>query len=449
MDVRFARSIFEQRAHQRKRSHGQRNHVGDDDADGTAEQHDEQRFGEELSLDVPFTGAQSTPQADFPNALIDRDEHDVHDADAADSEREDADKDEQHLQSDGDAVDDGAELFAAEHLNGLLVAGRELLAGGDRGENLRLRARLELRCDGFKHEHVGVLRVPKIFGCGVGDPGRLVVAGKIVAQLDLAVHGADHVEPHARNDDRLAYGGASAEQLLAHARAQKHDTTAFEFVERVDPAALRRLFVAHIAVLRADAADGRGANHAVSVGDAGTAHGLKTGVAYVGGGLLDHVDVGLLEDDLLAGTLAAGLFAGLLRPADDGALAEGVEAANQNFAETASVRDQQRDGGDSPYDAEHGERAASAIASQCDPGFAEDLVDHASHRPRGARLRWDRWRRRGEPDTTRTGWRWFRALPWLLYPPARSATDRRRSPASAAGRQAHTGRTRSAAPRRR
>ena len=158
--------------------------------------------------------------------------------------------------------------------------------------------------------------------------------------MDLAVHGADHGEPHSSNEDGFAYGGASAEQLFAHAGSQERDAAPFEFVERVDPAALRRLLVAHIAVFRANAADGRSAHHAVFVGDAGTAHGLETRVAHIVSGLLDHVQVGLLEDDFLAGALAAGLFAGLLRPGDDGAFAEGVEAADQNFTEAAAVCDQ-------------------------------------------------------------------------------------------------------------
>src|SRR4029077_10803020 len=115
-----------------------------------------------------------------------------------------------------------------------------------------------------------VLRVPKIARRGVRNPRRLVVTGKVVAQLDLAVHGADHGKPHACNDDRFADGGAPAEQLLAYTRSQKHDAAAFEFVERVDPAALRRLLVAHVAVFWANAADGRRAHHAISVGDAGT-----------------------------------------------------------------------------------------------------------------------------------------------------------------------------------
>src|SRR6266849_4443283 len=259
---------------------------------------------------------------------------------------------------------------------------------GESGQHLRLRARLELWRDGFKHEHVAVFRVPKVTRRGVGNPGRFVVAREVVAQLDLAVHGADHSKPHACDDDRFADCGASAKQLLAYARSQKHDATPFEFVERVDPAALRRLFVAHVAVFRANAADGSRADHAVSVGNAGTAHGLETRVANVVGRLLDHVAVGLFENDFFAGALAAGLFAGLLRPADDGAFAESIEAADKNFAEAAAVCDQQGDGGDSPYDAEHGERAASAVTPQCDPGFVEDLIDHVSRLPRDAGLRW-------------------------------------------------------------
>src|SRR5208282_676503 len=113
-----------------------------------------------------------------------------------------------------------------------------------------------------------------------------------------------------------------------------------EFVERVDPAAFGRLLVAHLAIFRADAADRRGADHAIAIGDAGTAHGLETGVANIVGCLLDHVEVGLLKDDFLSGALTAGLFTGLLGPADDRSLTEGIEAADQNFAETAAVGDE-------------------------------------------------------------------------------------------------------------
>ena len=57
-------------------------------------------------------------------------------------------------------------------------------------------------------------------------------------------------------------------------------------------------------------------------------------------GFLDHIEVGLLEDNFLACALSARLFAGLLRPADDGAFAEGVEAAHEDLAKAATVGDQ-------------------------------------------------------------------------------------------------------------
>ena len=42
--------------------------------------------------------------------------------------------------------------------------------------------------------------------------------------------------------------------------------------------------------------------------------------------LFHHVDVGLFKDDFLAGTLPPGLFTGLLRPANDYALAKRIES---------------------------------------------------------------------------------------------------------------------------
>ena len=343
-----------------------------DDADGAAEEHDEQSLGKKLGFDVPFSCAESAAQTDLADAFVDGNQHDVHHANAADAECQDADKDQQYLQADGDAVDDRAELFAAKHLKGLFVGGRKLLARCDGGENLGFGTGLELWRDWFKDQNTCVLCVPEIVGRGVGDPSGLVVAREIIAQLDLAIHGADHGEADAADGHGFADTGASTEKLFAYARAEEDDTAAFQFVERVDPAAFGGLLVAHVSVFRADATDGRGADHTVSIGDAGAADGFETSVADVVGGLFDHVDVGLFEDNFFAGALAARLFAGLLWPTDDGAFAESVEAADENLTEAAAVSDQQGDGGNAPHDAEHGEGAARAIAAQGEPGFAND-----------------------------------------------------------------------------
>ena len=63
----------------------------------------------------------------------------------------------------------------------------------------------------------------------------------------------------------------------------------------------------------------------------------------------------------------------MLRPADDCVFAKSVEAADQDGAEAAAIGDEQRHRGDAPDDAQHGEKAASVVAPQRDPGFANDF----------------------------------------------------------------------------
>ena len=93
-------------------------------------------------------------------------------------------------------------------------------------------------------------------------------------------------------------------------------------------------------------------------------------------GFLDHFEIGLLKHNFLAGTLATRLFAGLLRPADDGALAKGVETADQDLAKASSVGDEQCNRGNAPDDAKHREGAACAIAAKSEPGLVKDLQEH-------------------------------------------------------------------------
>ena len=167
---------------------------------------------------------------------------------------------------------------------------------------------------------------------------------------------------HAADLHRLAYRRPAAEQLFAHPSAQKHHAAALQFVSGGNPAPFGRDFVAHLAILRANAADRGRPHHALAIADAGAIHGFQANVFHQGSSFLDDVEVSLLQTHFLAGTLSAGLLAGLLRPADDDALAESVKPAYQDAAKTAAIGDQQSDGGDSPDNAQHGQQAASVVA---------------------------------------------------------------------------------------
>src|SRR5713101_5962203 len=179
----------------------------------------------------------------------------------------------------------------------------------------------KLRCNGFKHHHRGVARVPEITRRRIRDPYRLVFTREIIAQLDLALHHADHGEAHAANQDGLAHRRSSAEQLLTQTPAQEAHAPPFQFVTGIDPASFRRHFVAHLAVFGTHAAYGSSPHHPVAVRDSRTPDCLQTDVLHQRRVLLHHLQVSLLQHNLLAGALATRLLAGLLRPADDHALA--------------------------------------------------------------------------------------------------------------------------------
>ena len=71
------------------------------DADRPAEQAERDRFDQELKEDVPPRRAERLADADLARALGDRDEHDVHDADAADEQRHRRDSGEQRREHRG------------------------------------------------------------------------------------------------------------------------------------------------------------------------------------------------------------------------------------------------------------------------------------------------------------------------------------------------------------
>ena len=84
--------VFGHGAVERKSADGEGNDVGQDDAEESADEGDGERLGQKLEEDVAAARAQRFLDADFAGALGDGDEHDVHQADAADAQREGADE---------------------------------------------------------------------------------------------------------------------------------------------------------------------------------------------------------------------------------------------------------------------------------------------------------------------------------------------------------------------
>ena len=78
-------------------SDADRHRISEQDSGNAADEGDGQRFGQELEEDVALAAAERLFHADFARALRHRHQHDVHQADAADAERQRADEAQQNL----------------------------------------------------------------------------------------------------------------------------------------------------------------------------------------------------------------------------------------------------------------------------------------------------------------------------------------------------------------
>ena len=97
-------------------------------ADRAAEGGEHHGLEDELAEDVGGRGADGHPQADLADALRDRHEHDVHDADAAHEQGDRRDRREQHGHRAGDGAHGGGDLRHVDDAEVVVVGVREAVA---------------------------------------------------------------------------------------------------------------------------------------------------------------------------------------------------------------------------------------------------------------------------------------------------------------------------------
>ena len=148
----------------------------------------------------------------------------LHDSHAADAEGQDANEYQQDLQSDGDAVDHWAKFFASEHLDGFLSVGENCWRFATAANTWAIARCSNCGATGSNTITAACLVFQRSAGRGVRDPGGFVVAGKIVAELNLAAHGADYRETDSADDYGLAYR-RDVRQITVRARVRQENTT--------------------------------------------------------------------------------------------------------------------------------------------------------------------------------------------------------------------------------
>src|SRR5216684_2089186 len=119
--------VFGHSAVEGKSADGKGNDVSQNDAEEPADEGNGKRLCQKLEEDVAAARAERFLHADFAGALGDGDEHDVHQADATDSQREGADEGEQDLEAEGDDLELVNLLHQIKDKQGAAVGGIELV----------------------------------------------------------------------------------------------------------------------------------------------------------------------------------------------------------------------------------------------------------------------------------------------------------------------------------
>src|SRR5664279_2933967 len=355
-----------------KSAYGESDYVRQDNAEQSADEGDGESFGQKLEEDVPPSRPQRLLHSDFSGALGDGDEHDVHQADAADAQREGADESEQNLETESDDLELVDLLHEIEHHECAAVGGIESVLRGHGVAHGLLNpcivVGLVIEPDGV--EVVSVLEVTHGGEGDVDDAIDIVVAG-----LHLGAENTDDLKADAINTNALAQGVASGEKFFFGVGTDHGDARALHLI----------LSVIEATLIEGESPDGKSVR--VFAIDA---HGERAGVVLHGSLLVaagsdvgnlwnvgsEQVDVLEREAGLRAGFLAAGLHGRAAGNHDDELGPEVGEDVGAGAAEAIAVGKEHADGGNAPGHAEHGEGGTAPVVAHRVVGLMEQITHH-------------------------------------------------------------------------
>jgi len=336
-----------------------------EEADAAADEGDDGGLGEELAADVASGGAEGFADADLAGALGDGDEHDVHDADAAECKSEQRNGAEEECHDVEDAVGELGTVEGVPYPESVEIDGVEVMAVGEDLADLAEGGLVDGRRDGLDDDVVKLADdVALAGGREVALHGRkgdeelaVIGAGAVAAVLLFTGEYADDGVGVTGDHDGFADGGLAGEELAVGFVTEDDDASSVGFVFVGHEAALFDGEGAEVLVLGPGAANG--AAGGVPLADlADGADDLRRDVFDQRGELLDGDGVVDLEDDVASGGVPAGGHGGFAAETDGDIYAEVLHVLLLIDAETNAETDEKDDRGDAPDDAEHGEKAA-------------------------------------------------------------------------------------------
>src|SRR5215469_4780045 len=349
-------------------------------ADEAAPESENQAFQEKVKEDAAVGGAERFAQADLAGAFADRNQHDVDDADGAQSERDHADGAEEHVHDVEDGVDHLGFLDGIPFVEGIEVGGVEAVIAADDVVNFALSDQVVGGDQGLIFDEGDrVLVILSLEGKAGSHHREWNVAAHVEPVVVAATQvreAANDFKAHAVDEDEGADRGPAGEERFEQLVPKDDDVATLVKVELIDPAAFLEREEADLVELRLDPEDfdAGGGEFADLVQVGARQHG--GGVANVGS--LPDVEVVLMGEQVRTGGVHAALDHGRAAGEDEhDVAAELGQFALVAGAEAFAHADQEEQGSHAPGDAEHGEEGTKLVR----PEVAEDLGKDVGHRP--------------------------------------------------------------------
>src|ERR1041385_3092719 len=340
----------------------------DDDAGHAAEQRDRERLDHELRADVDAARADGAADADLARPLHHRGQHDVHDADAADEERDPGDR--AH-----DDVEDRLRLppLRQQRLgdHDLVVVRAAVQPVEQRADQLRRRPRRHAVLH-LHHELVD-RRVERV---AVELPHRRRHRKPDLLVRAVALEDADDFQPDVVDLDLPADGGTVAEEIAADGRPDDADLRVIGLVAPVEEAPLGDRHVGDRGVVGGKAEDfalrlAAGRENFVSLDLDARQHALD-----VRHGLGDGLAVAQRDAERLLAQLLPVLRLHFLRLDDDVLQAEAADRFERFLLAARADRQHGDHGADAEDHAEHRQRRAELARGEVAERGREDLSGH-------------------------------------------------------------------------
>ena len=345
------------------------------DADDATNAGEHEAFEKELKEDAAVSGAEGLAQADLLGALGDGDEHDVDDADGAERKGDDTDAAEKDIHGGEDGADGAIGLDGVPLLEGVEIGRLEAVTIGDDLMNFSLGGLVGVFGGGLIVD--AAERVEGLVGADEGEvvdgggDGNVELLIFVVVVATAALGGdADDLETKAVDGDEGAHGGVAHEEEIVGFRAEKDDMAMLGDVVGIEVAALGEGNGADLLDVGLDAPD--------ATGEAAVLAGLFEIAANEESGdvanMRSAADSGAVSKGDVIGTTAvvlAGESGDGTGIEEDDVCAEGGERAALTGAEAFAEADEQKQRGDTPGDAEHGQEGSQLVG--CDR--LEDLLE--------------------------------------------------------------------------